>query len=174
MSCPAILLLWSLQFCILPSFKLWNFVMDIKILLSIFLITCTFLFVPTAALQSWCSLSLEAFGQALCHEWISFCPPVWHVWSNVLFAKKWLIILIEMTNKMQLYWTVYYSIVPWPLNMFRAILSLIIRSFQTVVTASGFTHICHCRPLSWQRPATTNMSKTGSCNYSLEAHDDVR
>ena len=37
--------------------------------------------------------------------------------------------LIEMTNKMQLCRTVYYSIVPWPLNMFRAILSLIIRSF---------------------------------------------
>ena len=37
--------------------------------------------------------------------------------------------LIEMTNKMQLSRTIYYSIVPWPLNMFRAILSLIIRSF---------------------------------------------
>jgi len=37
--------------------------------------------------------------------------------------------LIEMTNKMQLCRTIYYSIVPWLLNMFRAILSLIIRSF---------------------------------------------
>jgi len=36
---------------------------------------------------------------------------------------------IQMTNKMQLCRTIYYSIVPWPLNMFRAILSLIIRSF---------------------------------------------
>jgi len=37
--------------------------------------------------------------------------------------------LIEMNNKMQLCRTTYYSIVPWLLNMFRAILSLIIRSF---------------------------------------------
>jgi len=37
--------------------------------------------------------------------------------------------LIEMTNKMQLCRTVYYSIIPWLLNMIRAILSLIIRSF---------------------------------------------
>ena len=29
---------------------------------------------------------------------------------------------IEMTNKMQLCRTIYYSIVPWLLNMFRAIL----------------------------------------------------
>jgi hypothetical protein len=36
--------------------------------------------------------------------------------------------VIEMTNKMQLCRTVYYSNVPWLLNMFRAILSLIIRS----------------------------------------------
>ena len=36
--------------------------------------------------------------------------------------------LIEMTNKMQLCRTVYYSIVPWLLNMFQAILTLIIRS----------------------------------------------
>jgi len=32
--------------------------------------------------------------------------------------------LIEMTNKMQLFRTIYYSIVPWLLNMFRTILSL--------------------------------------------------
>ena len=37
--------------------------------------------------------------------------------------------LTEMTNKMQLCRTIYYSIVPLLLNMFRAILSLIIRSF---------------------------------------------
>jgi len=34
--------------------------------------------------------------------------------------------LIEMTNKMQLWRTIYYSIVPWMVNMFRAILLLII------------------------------------------------
>jgi len=38
-----------------------------------------------------------------------------------------------MANKMQLCRTVYYSIVPWLLNMFRAILSLIIRSFIHLV-----------------------------------------
>jgi len=32
--------------------------------------------------------------------------------------------LIEMTNKMQLCRKIYYSIVPWLLNMFRAIISL--------------------------------------------------
>jgi len=37
--------------------------------------------------------------------------------------------LIKMTNKMQLCGTIYYSIVPWLLNMFWAILSIIIRSF---------------------------------------------
>jgi hypothetical protein len=37
--------------------------------------------------------------------------------------------LIEITNKIQLCRTIYYSIFPWLLNMFRAILSLIIRSF---------------------------------------------
>ena len=36
--------------------------------------------------------------------------------------------LIEMTNKMQLCRAIYHFIVPWLLNMFRAILSLIIRS----------------------------------------------
>jgi len=34
-----------------------------------------------------------------------------------------------MTKKMQLYRTIYYFIVPWLLKMFRAILSLTIRSF---------------------------------------------
>jgi len=57
--------------------------------------------------------------------------------------------LIEMTNKLQLCRTVYYSIVPWLLNMYRAILSLIIRSFETIITASGFTQVCRYRPLSW-------------------------
>jgi len=37
--------------------------------------------------------------------------------------------LIEMTNKLQLFRTIYYSIVPWLFNMFRMILSFIIRSF---------------------------------------------
>jgi len=35
--------------------------------------------------------------------------------------------IIEMTNKMQLCRTIYYPVVPWLLNMFRVILSLIIR-----------------------------------------------
>jgi len=36
---------------------------------------------------------------------------------------------IEMTNKMQLCRTIYEFTVPWLFNMFRAILSLIIRIF---------------------------------------------
>jgi len=39
---------------------------------------------------------------------------------------------------MQLCRIIYYFIVPWLLYMFRAILSLIIRSILTVITASGF------------------------------------
>ena len=50
------------------------------------------------------------------------------------------VILIKMTNKMQLCRIIYYSIVPWLLYMFQAILSLIIRSVLTVITASGFIH----------------------------------
>ena len=71
---------------------------------------------------------------------------------------------IKMTNKMQLCRIIYYSIVLWllwilgflgfitiiMLCMFRAILSLIIRRILTVITASGFTHFCRCRPLSLQ------------------------
>jgi hypothetical protein len=48
--------------------------------------------------------------------------------------------LIAMTNNMQLCRIIYYSIVPWLIYMFRAILSLIIRSILTVITASGFIH----------------------------------
>jgi len=58
-------------------------------------------------------------------------------------------ILIKMTNKMQLCKIIYYSIVPWLLYMFQAILSLIIKSILTVITASGFIHMCCCWLLSW-------------------------
>jgi hypothetical protein len=49
---------------------------------------------------------------------------------------------------MQLDKIIYYSIVSWLLCMFRAILSLIIRSILTVITDSGFIHVvvvgcCH-------------------------------
>jgi hypothetical protein len=53
--------------------------------------------------------------------------------------------LKEMTNKMQLCRMIYYSIAPWLLYMFRAILSLIIRSILAVITASGFIHMYCCR-----------------------------
>jgi hypothetical protein len=62
--------------------------------------------------------------------------------------------LTEMTNKMQLYRKIYYSIFPRLLHMSRAILSLIIRS----IVAGRW----------WKRPATTNVSKTSSCNYSFK------
>ena len=54
-----------------------------------------------------------------------------------------------MINKMQLCRIIYYSIVPWLLYMFRAMFSLIIKSILTVITASGFIHVCRCRLLSW-------------------------
>ena len=49
---------------------------------------------------------------------------------------------------MQLCRIIYYSIAPRLLYMFRAILSPIIRSTLTVITASGFIHMCCCRVLS--------------------------
>jgi hypothetical protein len=58
----------------------------------------------------------------------------------------------------------YYSIVPWLPYMFRAILSLIIRSVLTVITASGFIHMHCCRLLSW----------LSHCNYSYDAPDNER
>jgi hypothetical protein len=64
-------------------------------------------------------------------------------------------ILIKMTNKVQLYRTVYYSIVLWLLYMFRAILSLIIRSALTVITPSVFIHMYYCRLTA----ADSNMCK---------------
>ena len=56
-------------------------------------------------------------------------------------------IFIKMTNTMQLCRIIYYSIVVWLLYMFRAILSLVIRSILTVITASGFIHM-FCRLLA--------------------------
>jgi hypothetical protein len=56
-------------------------------------------------------------------------------------------ILIKMTTKMQLCRIIYYSVVSWLLYTFRAILPLNIRSILTVITASGFIHMCCCRLL---------------------------
>jgi hypothetical protein len=49
---------------------------------------------------------------------------------------------------MQVCGIIYYSIVSWLLYMFRAILSLIIGSILTVITASDFIYMCCCRLLS--------------------------
>jgi len=49
--------------------------------------------------------------------------------ASELFAFLQFFGLIVMTNKIQLCRTIYYSIVPWLLDMFQAILLLIIRSF---------------------------------------------
>jgi len=49
---------------------------------------------------------------------------------------------------MQLCSLIYYSIIPWLLYMFQGILSLIIRRILTVITASGFIHVCLCQLLS--------------------------
>jgi len=46
-----------------------------------------------------------------------------------------------MTNDMQLSGMIYYSIIPWMLYMFQAILSLIIRNILTVIAASVFIHM---------------------------------
>ena len=49
----------------------------------------------------------------------------------IVINKQFIIVgnLKDMTNKMQLCRTIYYSIVPCLLNMLQAILSLIIRSY---------------------------------------------
>jgi hypothetical protein len=75
-------------------------------------------------------------------------------------------ILIERTNKMQLCRIIYYSIVPRLLYMFRAILSLIIRSILTVITASASIHMCCCRLLSW---LSTNYSIVPCLLYMFPA-----
>ena len=69
------------------------------------------------------------------------------------------IILIKMTTKMQQCRTIYYTIFPWVLYTFQAILSLIMRSILTVITASSFIHVCRCRLLSWQKPTANTWIK---------------
>jgi len=65
------------------------------------------------------------------------------------------LILIKVTNKMQLYRIIYYFIVPWLPYMFRAI-SLIIRSVLTVITVAE----------PRQQPTAIHVNETRSCNYS--------
>jgi hypothetical protein len=36
------------------------------------------------------------------------------------------------------------------------------QELKTIITASGFTYVCGCRP------ATTDVCKTRDCNYSFE------
>jgi hypothetical protein len=74
---------------------------------------------------------------------------LWALYMSLYFAKLTVRIFIKITKKMQLCRIIYYSIVLRLLYMFRAILSLIIRSILTVITASGFIHVCRCRLLSW-------------------------
>ena len=59
---------------------------------------------------------------------------------------------------------VYYSLVSWLLYMFRAMLSLIIRSIWTIVTASGFIHV-YRRLLSWLIIA--HYQEHLNCSYSF-------
>ena len=70
-------------------------------------------------------------------------------WNLTFTVSCIIMILIKITNKMQLYRIIYYSFVPWLLYMFRAILSLIIRSILTLITASASIHMCCCRLPSW-------------------------
>jgi hypothetical protein len=66
-----------------------------------------------------------------------------HAYQSVLNVPN------KMTNRIQLCRIIYYFIIPWLLYMFRAILSHIIKSILTVITASGFIHVYCCRLLSW-------------------------
>jgi len=82
--------------------------------------------------------------------------------------------LIQMTNKMQLCRIIYCSIFPWLFNMFRAILSLIIRSILTVIAASGFIHMCCCRLLSWLNSnIIAHHQEHLNCNCSFWFHSHV-
>jgi hypothetical protein len=69
--------------------------------------------------------------------------------------------LTKMTKKMQLCRIIYCSL---KLYMFRAILSLIIRSITTVFTASGIIHVCGCRLVSW--PSSTAVRRYRALNHS--------
>jgi hypothetical protein len=81
---------------------------------------------------------------------IRWLQPGLFVSSKYVIAENdFVVILIKMTTKMKLCRIIYYSIVPWLLYMFRAILSLIIRSILTVITPSSFIHMYCCRLLSW-------------------------
>jgi hypothetical protein len=66
-----------------------------------------------------------------------------HVKQDLSQAKhtRICVLLIKMTNEMQLCRIIYYSIIPCLLYMFKAILSLIIRSILTVITTYGFIHM---------------------------------
>ena len=80
--------------------------------------------------------------------------------------------LTKMTNKMQLCMIIYCSL---KLYMFRAILSLIIRSITTVFTASGIIHVCGCVPTQpGHQPAATYVNNTRSCKYSCDAPDPTQ
>jgi len=63
---------------------------------------------------------------------------------------------------MQLCRIIYYSLTALLVS---SNISLTIRSILTVITASGFIHVCR-RLLQWQQPTTTHVNKTRSCNYS--------
>ena len=58
---------------------------------------------------------------------------------------------------MQVCRIIYYSIAPCLLYMFQVILSLIIRSIFTVITASGFIHMCCCQLLMMSDNIPWNM-----------------
>ena len=70
---------------------------------------------------------------------------------------------IEITNKMQPYTRIYYSIISLIAQHVSSDIPLIIRSSKTVIAASGLTYVCGCRQL----PATTNVCQTRGCNYSF-------
>jgi hypothetical protein len=63
---------------------------------------------------------------------------------------------------MQLCRIIYYFIVPWLLYMFRAIVSLIIRSILIVITATATVGPTQLR----QQPTAAHVNETRSCNYS--------
>jgi len=86
-------------------------------------------------------------------------------------------ILIKMTNKIQLCRIIYYSIISWLLYMFRAILSLIIKSVLTVITSSGFIHMYCCRLLPWLSHVSSDIishhQERLNCNCIFRFHSHI-
>jgi hypothetical protein len=88
------------------------------------------------------------------------------------YIDKLLSLSYKMTNKVKMCRIIYYSIFPWLLYMFQAILLLIIRNILTVLTVSGFIHMYCCRLLSWLSRKHECQAVISYCHFSSENYEN--